>query len=134
MECKLPQNSWIRSQNAHISDKSTNEITVYRRYYNAQNVKFLSKWTKAQKLYDINFFLNVLTSNSPGMLRNINHILQKVEMQYNEIFLTNKHTIKHELKNEPPNLTGDAILERNYLTLEIINSSVTQIQLKSKSC
>ena len=83
------------------------------------------------------FFKNVLTSNSPGMLRNINHILQKVEMQYNEIFLTNKHTIKHELKKRATQPDWRCNIVKELLDLRdnqlISNLDQTEIKIMLKN-
>ena len=84
-----------------------------------------------------NFLKNVLTSNSPGMLRNINHILKKVEMQYNEILLTNKHTIKHELKKRATQPDWRCNIVKELLDLRdnqlISNLDPTEIKIMLKN-
>ena len=41
-------------------------------------------------------FCNVLVSSSSCMLRNINSILDKINMKYYDFLLTNKHELKRE--------------------------------------
>ena len=71
------------------------------------------------------------------MLRNINHILQKVEMQYNEIFLTNKHTIKHELKKRATQPDWRCNIVKELLDLRdnqlISNLDQTEIKIMLKN-
>ena len=43
-------------------------------------------------------FTNVLTSKSSGMLRNINIILQKANIKYEELFHINKNMVKNRLR------------------------------------
>ena len=47
-------------------------------------------------------FTNVLTSKSLGMLRNINIILQKANIKYEERFHINKDMIKNKLRERAP--------------------------------
>ena len=43
------------------------------------------------------FFCNVLASSSSCMLRNINSILDKINMKYYDFLLTNKNELKREI-------------------------------------
>ena len=45
------------------------------------------------------FFLNVLTSYSSCMLKNINIILQTLKMKYSNFLLSDKNELKREFKN-----------------------------------
>ena len=77
------------------------------------------------------FFNNVLTSNSSGMLRNVNYILQRVEMQYKEMFLTNKHVIKQELKKRAsqPDWRGNIVKELLDIRDNQLNCNLDQIEV-----
>ena len=44
------------------------------------------------------FFKNLLTSNSSVMLRNVNTILQKANIEYKDIFHINKNFVKQKFK------------------------------------
>ena len=77
------------------------------------------------------FFKNVLTSNSSSMLRNVNYILQRVEMQYKEMFLTNKHVIKQELKKRAsqPDWRGNIVKELLEIRDKQLNCNLDQIEV-----
>ena len=77
-------------------------------------------------------FKNIITSNSSGMLRNINYILQKVEMQYKEKFLPNKHVIKQKLKKGATQPDWRSNIKRNYFTFRDnqVNCNLDQTEVK----
>ena len=56
----------------------------------------MEKNTKVM-LYHISF-KNLLTSNSSVMLRNVNTILQKANIEYKDIFHINKNFVKQKFK------------------------------------
>ena len=65
---------------------------------------------------------NKLTSKSLGMLRNINTILQKANIKYEELFHINKVMVKNRLKERAtqPDWRTNIVKELR-LTLETVN-------------
>ena len=66
------------------------------------------------------------------MLRNFNYILQKVEMQYKEMFLPNKHFVKQKLKKRATQPDWRSNINRNYFIFRDnqVNCNLDQIEVK----